>query len=452
MGINKLFDISRRSLVAYQAALNATSNNISNASNPDYSRQRVILGAETPESNGKLSFGSGVKIDNIQRIRDKIIDTQMWSYNANQSLADKQASTLSKLEALLSEPSDLGLSNLVAQFFNSWDQLAVDPSSTALRNNVLNAAQSLAGKLGNIYSGYTDIRKDIKAETTQTVNSINNYISQIHTLNKEIYSATANGSTPNDLLDKRGALINELSGLANINVTYNSDQSVSISIGGIFSVDRLHSTEFALEETSAGLKITADSGQATLALNGGELYANLNMYNSVIPSYQTNLNTIGNAVYTNVNTVHNTGFTNTTPSQTGIDFFSSFGDGTLVVNQSLIDNPSMIAASADGQDGNNEIALQIAALQESGLINGETISTTYSSLVNSLANDIQLQDQNSESFQLVINQLDKQLTEKSGVSVDEEMVNIIKFQRSYDAAAKLIQVADEMFQTLLNAF
>jgi len=389
MSINKLFDISRRSLLTYQAALNATSNNISNASNPDYSRQRVILGAERPEYTANLSFGSGVKIEDIRRVRDTIIDTQIWSFNSKESFAGKQASTLSKLEALLSEPSELGLSNLTAQFFNSWDKLAVDPSSTALRNNVLNTAQNLSGKLENVYEGYTQVKDDLKLETAQTVESINSYLQQIHTLNKEIYAVKAGGNTPNDLLDQRGAIINELSSLANLNVTYNQDDTVSISIGGVYAVDRLHSQTFRVEEDSKGkLNVMTEDGGSKMALNSGELSANLTIYNKVIPEYQQKLNTIGQAIYDSVNSVHATGQTNTTPTQTGINFFSSFSNGVLVVNENIIDDPNLIAASANGDDGNNETALQIAALQEALLINGDTISNTYSNFVNQIANDL----------------------------------------------------------------
>lgn len=451
MGINSLFDISRRSLLTYQAALNATSNNISNASNPDYSRQRVILGAENPVYTANLSIGLGVKLQDIQRVRDTIIDTQVWSFNSKHSFAGKQASTLSKLEALLSEPSDLGLSNLTAQFFNTWDKLAVDPTSTALRNNILNAAQNLSGKMQNVYEGYTQIKKDIKVETAQTVDSINNYLEQIHTLNKEIYAVKAGGNAPNDLLDKRGAIISELSKLANLNVTYNQDDTVSISIGGVYAVDRLFNQKFKVDESDGKLSVTTLDGESKMTLNGGEIFGNLNMYNKVIPGYQQKIDTVGQAIFDSVNAVHAAGQTNTTPPQTGINFFSNYSEGVLEINQNLIDDPNLIAASADGQDGNNEIALQIAALQKALLINGETISNTYSNFVNQIANDLQTQGQNSESYQLVLNQLDMQVAEGSGVSVDEEMVNVLKFQRSYDAAAKLIKVADEMFQTLINS-
>lgn len=452
MGVNKLFDISRRSLLTYQAALNATSNNISNASNPNYSRQRVLLAAERPEYQANLSFGSGVKLDEIQRIRDTIIDTQVWSFNSKHSFSDKQASSLSKLEALLSEPSELGLSNLTTQFFNSWDKLAVDPTSTALRNNVLNAAQNMASKMQNIYDGYAQVKSDIKTETSQTVATVNSYLEQIHTLNKEIYAVKAAGNAPNDLLDQRGALISDLSKLANLNVTYNQDDTVSISIGGVYAVDRLYSLSFKVEETNGKLNVVTEDGQSKMTLNGGEIFSNINMYNKVVPEYQQKIDEIGQAIYDSVNAVHVTGWSNTVPPQTGINFFSNYSEGVLNVNQNLIDNPNLIAVSADGQDGNNEIALQLAALQKAKLVNGDTISNSYSNFVNQIANDLKTEDQNAESYQLVLNQLDMQISEASGVSVDEEMVNVMKFQRSYDAAAKLIKVADEMFETLLTAF
>ena len=122
----------------------------------------------------------------------------------------------------------------------------------------------------------------------------------------------------------------------------------------------------------------------------------------------------------------------------------------LKLNSSIVDNVNLIAVSNDGTSGNNSIALQIAKIQDLGIVDGVTISEKYSNFISGLGNEKRVQEQNSQSYELVLNQLEVQKSEYSGVSIDEEMISVLKFQRSYDASAKLIKVADEILQTLLQ--
>jgi flagellar hook-associated protein 1 FlgK len=357
---------------------------------------------------------------------------------------------LSQLETLLSEPSDSGLSSKITSFFNSFEILTSDSTSSSLRSDVLNAAQSLADKLNTIYSGYQDIKTDLKNEAEEYVKSINEYVKQIQNLNKQIIASETRGTTANELMDERTRILNELSQLANISVQTSSDNSVSVSIGGIFAVDTYNSQEFKVEEQNGSLKIVTAEGGTAMSLNGGELYATTRMYNEVIPGYLDSLDEVGNAIYESVNAIHSTGYTTTDPPQTGINFFDSYENGLLTINQDILDDTSMLAISADGTDGNNEIALQLAGLQDEEVIDGETILDVYTSFTNDLANEKVLQDENATTYQSVIDQLNGQISEVSSVSIDEEMVSVLKFQSAYSASAKLISVADELFETLLN--
>ncbi len=451
MSVNKLFDISRTSLAAYQKALTVTSNNIANANNPNYSRQRVVLATEIPDIRAKIAFGSGVRLDSIVRVKSEITETQIRTYNQSYSFADKQSTILGQIESLLSEPSELGLSNLMNNFFNTWDELAVNPTSVPLRNNVVQTAQQMATKLENIYSGMSRIKSDLKGEGSELVEQLNGLTEQIRVLNRQVYEANATGgSSINDLLDKRDQLVNELSQLANINVSYDEFNVANISIGGVFAVDRIQSTQFKLTEESGKIKVTTEDGAASLTLNGGALYGISKAYNQQIPDYQSDLDTVATAIYEQVNNLHQTGYSNTEPPSTNLKFFDSYSSGVLKLNSTLVDNVNLIAISEDGTSGNNSIALAIAKIQDGNLIDGVTISEKYSNFVSGLGNDKRVQEQNLESYELVLNQLEIQKSEYSGVSVDEEMINVLKFQRSYDASAKLIRVADEILQTLLQ--
>lgn len=450
MSINKLLDISKNSLLVYQKALAVTSNNISNANNPYYSRQVVVFGTETPDYLSGLSIGSGVKIDDIFRAKNQILENQILGYNQKYSFADKQSSILQGLESLLSEPTDAGISNLIQNFFNSFEELADNPTSTPLRLNVIQSAQMLSSKFQNVYEGFLQNKNQLKQESTDSVTLINDYTEQINLLNKQIYEARITGNEANDLLDRRDEVIDKLSKIVNINVSFDQDNVANVSIGGVFAADKIQFTKFKLSEVDGKLVLTNEEGSAKVSLNAGELGAVVKTYNSTIPDYLTQLDTIGETIVNAVNEIHSKGYSITEPQATGINFFEKYDTGSLVINSDILKDSNLIAASSDTTIGNNEIAKQIASLKEQKILNGLTIGESYSSFINGIANTIQQSQQNYDTYDMVLTQLNQQKASYSGVSVDEEMMNIIKYQRSFDASAKLVSVADQLLETIIN--
>ena len=450
MAINKLFDISRSSLFAYQQALSITSGNIANANNPNYSRQQVVLGTLPPDYRAKFAFGTGVTIDQVVRVKNNITENQLRNYYQKFYASDKHSEILGKVETLFSEPSELGLSNFINEFFNSWDELAVNPGSGPLRNNVIQSAQKLSSKVQSVYEGLDLLRSDLKEEGSELVNSVNYYLDQIKVLNSDIYQASITGVSANDLLDDRDAVINELSKLVNINVSIDNNNIATISIGGVFAVDRVYANHFKLVEENGRLSVKSEDENSKVALTGGEIFAVVDTYSNKIPQYYNDIDAIMNQMVQSVNELHSSGYTNTEPPQTGINFFEGYSHGVLIINQDILDDPNLIAASGDGTSGNNEIALALAELKNQGLVDGKTFSEKYTDLVSKIGHQKQLNEQNANSFGLVIEQLELQKSSESGVSIDEEMINVMRFQRAYDAAAKLIKVADELLETIVN--
>ncbi len=451
MSISKLLDISQRSLFVYQKALEVTSNNIANANDSNYSRQKVVFNPLQANTAETLAVGDGVQISDIQRLRDQFTEKQLISYTQDEYYDEKKTEILSNLESILSEPSDLGLSNLIGEFFNSWEELSVNPESTQLRTNVVQSAQNLSNKLKNIYEGFSTLRSSLEEEANTDVDSINKYVSEIRTLNDEIFRANVNGSSANALLDQRDKLVIELGKIANINVAYDSDNMANISVGGVYAVDRYYNAEFKVVEENGNLSIQTVDGISTLKLTKGSLGSVIEASNSTVPGYLKFLDSVGNAILENVNSIHESGTTNTEPQLTGISFFESYSEGNLGINSDILNDVSYIATSSDGTSGNNDIALQIAELSNSKILNGQTLVGSYSNFVSGIGNEINMSQHNSESYSLVLQQLEEQKASYSGVSLDEEMTNILQYQKSYQAAAKLITVADSLFETLLNA-
>ncbi|MGQ9642245.1 MAG: flagellar hook-associated protein FlgK [Ignavibacterium sp.] len=448
--ITKIFDISSRSLSVYRRALEVASHNIANANNPAFSRQRVIFETDISDLNAGKVWGNGVRISDVQRVRDSLIEAHIRESNSKFFNNSRQSQLINNIESYFSEPGDLGLSNLFAGFFNSFDELATAPNSTPLRMNVLNAANNLSAKVNTINQSFARLKQDIKDEFQNQVNSINTLLKQIHQINKEQFNNSYKGLAVNDLLDKRDDLIQQLSQIVNITVTIDQNNNANVSIGGALAADGLHAAEFEAVESNGRLSIKLKNGGIPVILNGGNLNALSEVYSDKIPAYQKNLDQIITSFVDAVNEVHKQGFSITNPPQTNLNFFDSYENGVLKVNQNILNNPSLISVSADGDNGNGDIALQIAGLREAQLVNGSTIVDAYSALINGIGNDALLQTNYAQANNMVLSQLEDQRESLSGVSIDEEMTNVLKFQRSYEASAKLITVADEMIKTILE--
>lgn len=451
MALTRIFDISRRSLSTYQNSMNVAAHNIANAANKDYSRQRVQLTTETPERAASFLWGSGVKIDTIERVRDELIEKQIISNQYSYSGNEKRSMVLSQVEQIFTEPSDLGVSNLMNSFFNSWNQLAVTPNSLPLRNDVINTAKNLASKVGNINKDIDIIKYDIFTEMQEKVNSLNYYLKEINSLNRQINKYAGTNQSANDLLDSRDKMINELAKLANVSVTYDNNDNAAISIGSIFAVDASAYIEFEVVNENGNLLIGPKNSSNTVNLKGGELFALSDMYSNTIPKYQNYIDELFTQFVTSINSVHNNGFTIEAAPRTGIDFFKEYKDGVLVIDNEILADARNIAASADGTNGNGDIAIQIAELASSSTeVNNTSFEAYYNSLISEIGNDKVSSDRMAEASKMVVEQLENQRASISGVSVDEEMTEIIKYQRSYEASAKLIRVADEMLEIIMN--
>jgi flagellar hook-associated protein 1 FlgK len=449
MGLNSVFSIAKSSLFAHQQALAVTSANLANANNPAYSRQVALFGTLPPDHRASFSFGTGVAVQDVMRIRNNVTDIQIRANNQNYYDAEKKSVVLRQIESLFSEP-DYGLSNLMTKFFNSWDELALDPQSLELRTSVVQSAQMMAEKISTIHQGISQTRLDNRAEASDITNRINGILKQLNTVNKQIFEGAAVGSNVNDLVDTRDAMLEELSQYVNINVSIDENQVANVSIGGVFAVDGLHYQQFEVDRNNDKLSlITTDNG-AKVQLSGGSLNALLKLHNNELPKQLATLDELAISLMENVNSIHSQGFSVTDPPLTGIDFFTEYKNGKLEINEDILDDPYYIAISEDGMSGDNAIAIRLAELKNDEVLNGKTLSDHYSDFITSIANDLNLQEQNVETYSLVLTQLQQTKLAYSGVSTDEEMMNVMKYQRSYDAAAKLITVADELMQTLLT--
>lgn len=462
MSIGRLLDISVRTMNTYQSAIDTASQNISNAGNPDYTRQKVVFANEV----GEKGIGIGVKIQDVLRIRNDILDSQLRKYQSSLSDSQKRSEVLKQIEAIVSEPSSNGLSTFITEFFNAWDALSANPNSQQLRLTVIQKAQELSSRFKDTIDGFSEIQYMLQQDATVQVSQINDYLKGIYELNQRIYDAEARGTKANELKDQRDALIDKLSQIVNISVQKNDYGSVMVNVGGVYGADQTNYNQFEVKMVDGQLRLVSKLDSNSLAyVNGGEFFATSDLLSNKIASYKTAYEKLATNFVDQVNAVHTQGYTLPIggSSNTGIPFFgelnssgkivNAFVDGEIKINSAVLSDPRNIAASSvAGYEGNNEIATRIAELSKAKIpeLDNQTFTENYTSIINSIAQEKVMSDNSITSNDLVVQNLKTQKASYSGVSIDEEMTNVMRYQRSYEAASKLVKIAEELLQAILN--
>ncbi|MBI5474543.1 MAG: flagellar hook-associated protein FlgK [Ignavibacteriae bacterium] len=451
-GLFGLLELGRRALSAQSSAMNVTSHNIANASTPGYTRQRANLGATLPALTAQgLFLGTGVNLDSIDRLRDRFIDMQYRQANTSLGSASLRQSILSQIEAVLNEPSDSGLQSAMSSFFNSFQELANHPEETGPRTNVLQQATRLVQTFNRMSNSFTTQRNDLVEDVTRKVDRINQLTHDIGELNNQIVTMRGVGQEPSDLMDQRDLKLDELSKLTNVSVSQDSQGSMLVSIGGTLVASNGSSLAIQVSVTAAEMKVSTVTG-ADVPVTGGELSGVLDLYNNVIPGYMSQLDSLANTIITRVNAVHSAGYGLGNPPPTGVTFFTGNSAGNIGIYSQVASNTNFIAASSNGQPGNNDTALALFGITNERLLDGntQTLSQYYGRFVSTVGSALSSAEGETSGIELILGQLDAQRESVSGVSLDEEMTNLIRFQRSFEAAARVVNTANELFDTILN--
>jgi flagellar hook-associated protein 1 FlgK len=460
-------EIGSRALASDQIALDTVSQNISNVSTPGYSRQVVqlqetapyILPASTANNPGEL--GTGVTVASINRVVNEFLNQQVWSATGSQSALSSLNTVLQSVQQAYNEPSTSGVGSLMTAFFNSFSNLSTDPSNTALRSTVVESAQSLVTEIQSVNTALSQINPQTQTQISADVQTINRLGSQIAGLSNQIVQAVAEGSQPNDLLDQRDQLLTQLSGLVNIQVTNTTNPqtgalsgAMQVSVGGYTLVqgDTFNALPSTVTTSGNTLGLVTSNNQ-TIPINSGELYG-LIQSTTLVNGYQANLNTLVSNLITAVNTQHEAGYN--LNGQTGQPFFTGTNAANIAVSPTIVNDPNAIAAAAASglsgtyAAGNGDNASAIAALTTTPVINGSSLDDYYNAGISQIGADAQSYSNQSTTQGNILNQLQNQQSSVSGVSLDEELTNMLQYQRSYQAAARVINVMDNVLDTIIN--
>jgi flagellar hook-associated protein 1 FlgK len=441
--------IAVHALMVQQSALSATSNNIANANTPGYSRQVPILSESDPIHLANISYGTGVQLDQIASVRDRLLELRINDETQRQGDAQAQLGGLQQIESLFSDNSH-GIGADITAFFNSLNQLSTDPTSIPQRQAVLTAAGNVASDFHNTVAQLTVIRNNLNLSVSQAVNQINQINPQIAELNTKIAALENLGQDAGTLEDQRTELMKKLAALTDIAVI-SSDQGYTIttSNGSPLVVAGQSYTLQATPDTNGMQHIFSQGQDITSSMQGGQVGGLITVRDQVIPQVLSSLDDLAGGLATNFNAAHQTGFD--LAGGAGLNFFGTATGAGAAANLSVqITDPSLIAASSDGSPGSNGNLTQLQAVQDQLLPSGSKPFDLYSQIVFKVGNAAAQAKARSDASDVSLLQLNNQRGAVSGVSLDEETTNLIRFQHAYAAAARVISVVDELTSVIMN--
>ncbi len=442
-GLFSIIESAKRAINSSRAGMEVTSHNVSNVNTPGYTRQRIELTSTDVLNLKNGMINAGVKVVGVKQIRDEFIEGEIRRISNLVGNYSIEKEILTRIESLLNEPDETGLGNLLENFFNAFDDLSKNPEDRAIRVSVIHTGKALSGRFNDIFNSLLGIKKDIISELEAKVGKINQIIEDLGKLNQSAINLRNSGAETNDIRDKINQKLKELSELADLVVSYDKSGSVRVSMGGVMVVDKNFIQTIELRFVDGFAKIVSLRDGSEIKLKSGEVFALQSLFNEVIPEIKQKFDELAQNLIKKVNDFHKVGYG--IDGSTGLDFFIGTGAGNIQVNKSIIDNPSKISSSINGDIGNNEVALAISSLR-----NDVKILGFYNSMVSDIGLRTKISSDNENLHRMVLNQIESQRDAISGVSIDEEMLNMIKFQKMFEASAKVIQTVNEMIDTVLS--
>ncbi len=419
-GLLSTLNTAKSGMNVSQVAIQTTSHNISNINTPGYSRQRVNQSASSPYSMpGKNSnfgagqIGTGAQIDDVTRIRNSFYDYQYRSESHQYGNTSVKYEYFKNIEGIFNEPSDTAISSSLNSFFNSWSELSKDPQSSGVKSVVIENGKYLSNSINSAFKRLESLEEGLDKQSEYIMDEVNSMLSQLDKLEKNIKIIQGSGKSPNDFLDQRDQLLDNLSFKLNIN-----DKDVKATLKKAYDANG----KVTLDDlTKSGVKIS------------GELEGTLSMKQE-INKYKEGLKQLSNTITSNVN------------KAAGQDIFKA-KDGELIsINPEMLQEPEKINVTAD-------IALKVYELKSEKVnINGKdmTINTFYNSMIQDLGQSSAAVIRDESNQSKLLENIDSSRSSVSGVSLDEEMISLVQLQHTYSANAKVMSTIDSLLDVVVN--
>jgi flagellar hook-associated protein 1 FlgK len=458
-GLISLMNTSLSALQADQAALNATSNNVANQNTVGYTREVVNFQTnDLVTLNGATGDGVNIGTGPVS-LRDRVLEQRVQQQTQTQSQSAALGSSMEQVQNIFgissssTSASATALGTAMDSFFSSLSALASNPSDTAVRQNVLNTANTLAGQFNSAASQLSQTSAGLDQQVGSVVSQVNSLTATIASLNGQI-SALSPKADAGTLEDQRQAAIAQLSKYIGLNQITTENNGITLTTsGGSVLVSGNASYALTTSQVSGTTHVLDSTGQdITANITGGQLGGVFDARDTQIPSVMSGLDTLANAIATNVNTVNEQGV-NAYGSAAGVTLFSVAGGvaGSAVSIAVSTNDPLEIAAAGIGEGSlGNTNAQALADLSTAAIVGGATVSSYYSNFLARVGNTAADATADSTQQQAALTQLTTQRDALSGVSLDEEAANLTQYQRSYQAASQVFNIVNTLMASAIN--
>jgi flagellar hook-associated protein 1 len=454
-GLFSTLTSASRSLDAQRFGLDVVGQNIANVNTAGYTRRAVDFAAIPPTT--RLNAGGGVEVLGVRAIRDSLLDRRLWQELPAERMQAAIADALSLVEVALGD-AGASIDRRLTAFLDSFASLAEDPTSAIARQEVLMTGQGVASAFGDMVDRLSLARRDADTGIRGAVDQINALAAQIAGLNASIAGAGASGVDVQALKDRQMEAVKTLAGLVDVDVLQRQDGGVDVTFG-LGRPLVIGDSEFGITATPAGplglVTLTANGVDVAGEIGSGALGGILQVRDVTIPGYVSRLDDLAYTLAGQVNALHQGGFD--LSGAAGLAFFaplaSSAGAASaLAVNASVSADPNLVVAAGVAAAGDNQVARQIADLRDARLMFGgtATLHDAWGRLVYEAGSDTQVARLEQRTRGEIVLQVEMLRESVSGVSLDEEAANMIRFQRAYEANATFFSTVDQVIGTLIQ--
>jgi flagellar hook-associated protein 1 FlgK len=470
-GISSILSQAKSALAAAQVGMNTTAKNVSNINTEGYSRQRVEFKTGEPQNYSVHRVGGGVEVGSVSRATNEFLNRRLIdegnTLGKNKGISD----IYNQLEVLFQEDGDVGISGIVSKFFNDLRTLSTQPDAVPLRAAVRESAEGITNRFRNLAEGVDQVVGDLDRRIEGDVSKVNDFTTEIAKLNQQIMEIEAQGAgvVANDERDDRDLALQKLSSIIDIQVSATENGGINVTSGRlgplVVGSDKTMLGAFRSDEGAhqgnVRIFVLDEVGRSppkdvTDRVESGSLGGYVAVRDRDIVGLQNKLDSLAYNLTAEINGVHREAYNRS--NKNGIDFFSDLGTvkdaaKSLSLSSEIRNDLSNIAtASKPNASGDNSAVLAMTDLQSALIFDGgrANFSDMASGIVGELGVQTRAANQNVETQSSLVDQLDMFKKEVAGVSLDEEGMDMIKFQKLFDASAKMIQLADGMMDTVIN--